>query len=269
MTENKIIDPKSRPYRLGVALSGGGARGFAHVGALRAIEEAGLKPDIIAGVSAGSIVAVLYAAGVSFDRMLEIFTDKHFKDFCGWSVGKGAIFHLKPFKKVIQKELGDKINFEDLRMPTYVGVTDFDNGVPVEFHSGPILDPMIASCSIPIVFLPVKINGTSYVDGGVLRNHPAWIIRDMCENLIGVNCSPMLNVSKTHNSVLENALRTYNLMAKSNQRADMEMCDLSVETQELAHYKVFNLKEIRHVYLSGYARTRKMLKEKGWYNPTK
>ncbi len=70
-----------RPYRLGVALSGGGARGFAHAGALKAIEEAGLKPDIIAGVSAGSIVAVLYAAGVHPENMLKLFSERAFTDF--------------------------------------------------------------------------------------------------------------------------------------------------------------------------------------------
>jgi len=254
-------NPSSRPYRLGVALSGGGARGFAHVGALQAIEESGLKPDIIAGVSAGSIVAVLYAAGLSSQRMLEIFSDAKFRDFCHWNIGRGAIFNMAPFKQFILKNLNGKVNFEDFDIPVYIGATDFDNGVPAVFSSGPVILPLIASCSIPIVFPPVKINGTYYVDGGVLRNHPAWIIRDKCERLIGINCSPLLKNHSAHNSIIESAFRTYNLMAKANQRQDMELCDISVQLPELAHYKVFNLKEIRSVYLRGYTTMRQILKQ--------
>ena len=70
-------------------------------------------------------------------------------------------------------------------------MTDFDRGVATEFHRGPIGDVMLASCSIPIVFRPVNIDGVNYVDGGVLRNHPAWILRDKCDKLIGINVSPL------------------------------------------------------------------------------
>lgn len=249
-----------RPYRLGVALSGGGARGFAHVGALRAIEEAGLRPDVIAGVSAGAIVAVMYAAGVTLDNIVRVFNDSKFRDFCNWNVGKGALFNMKPLRKLFMKLLGDRVNLEDLNIPVYLGATDFDNGVTVAFHEGCIVDRLIASCSIPIIFPPVKIEGTYYVDGGVLRNHPAWMIREQCETLVGVNCSPLLKGRGTYNSMIDSALRTYNLMVKANQNDDMQMCDISVEIPELAHYKVFNLKEIRSVYLRGYTRMREALR---------
>ena len=253
--------PSTRPYRIGVAMSGGGARGFVHVGALRAIEEAGLKPDIVAGVSAGSIVAVLYAAGVPLDDIVKEFSESKFRDFCNWNVGRGALFNMRPFKKFVLRMLGNKRNFEDLNIPVYIGATDFDNGKEVAFSTGPIADKLIASCSIPIVFPPVKIDGVNYVDGGVLRNHPAWMIRDLCETLIGVNCSPLLKAQRAHPSMIETAYRTYNLMAKANQLNDMELCDVSLETPELAHYKVFNLKEIRNVYLRGYTGMRQTLRD--------
>ncbi len=160
-------DAQPRRYKLGVALSGGGARGFAHVGALKALEEAGLKPDIIAGVSAGSVAGVMYAAGVPLDEMLSMFTASKFTDFCKLSISKGeGVFSLAKFKKFIEKTTGvDRL--ENLKIPTYIGVTDLDNGVPAEFHDGPLGERVMASCSIPIVFQPVKINGTHYVDGGV------------------------------------------------------------------------------------------------------
>lgn len=258
-------------YKLGVALSGGGARGFAHVGALQAIEEAGLKPDIIAGVSAGSIVAVLYASGMPLDEMPRIFEDKGFSDFVNMSMGNGGLMRIDKFKKFIMQSInryGTYKNLQDLTIPTYIGATDIDAGHAVEFHSGPIGERMAASCSIPIIFKPVKIEGTNYVDGGVLRNHPAWIIRDKCETLIGVNVSPMRMPGKSA-SMIDVAMRTYNLMAKSNQAEDMALCDLSVQTPELSTYKVFDLKNIKAVVTSGYIHTRRALKDANMWNPKK
>ncbi len=256
-------DAQPRKYKLGVALSGGGARGFAHVGALKALEEAGLKPDIIAGVSAGSVAGVMYAAGVPLDEMLSMFTASKFTDFCKLSISKGeGVFSLAKFKKFIEKTTGvDRL--ENLKIPTYIGVTDLDNGVPAEFHDGPLGERVMASCSIPIVFQPVKINGTHYVDGGVLRNLPAWIIRDKCEKLIGINCSP-LTTFRYKKSFFEIALRTYNLMAKANQLDDMKMCDRVIITPELSGYQVFNLKDINKAYLSGYAAAHRAIKD--WQN---
>lgn len=267
-TTDSPLDNRRRPYKLGVALSGGGARGFAHAGALMAIEEAGLKPDIVAGVSAGSVVAILYAAGIKPIEIPHLFSKAGMSDFTTLSLGQGGILSAEKFKKFIMKAIGDYTRLEDLPMPVYIGVTDFDRGVATEFHRGPIGEVMLASCSIPIVFRPVNIDGVNYVDGGVLRNHPAWIIRDKCDTLIGVNVSP-LHQRANPSSLLDVAMRTYNLMAKANQNADMNLCDISVSTPEIAHYKVFNLKNINSVFTSGYIHARKALREAGLWNPDK
>lgn len=251
---------KVKPYRLGVALSGGGARGFAHVGALAALEEAGFRPDIIAGVSAGAIAAVLYSAGMPLNEIIPLFSENKFTTFCKLSLHDGGgLFNLSGLKKFIIKNTGvDRL--EDLPIPTVIGATDFDAGEPIAFTSGPIGDIVCASCSIPIVFQPVKINNTYYVDGGVLRNLPAWTIRDKCERLIGINCSP-LPAHRYKKSILDVALRSYNLMAKSNQNPDMDMCDIVIKTPDLATYQVFNLKDIKKAYLSGYAAAHKAVSE--------
>lgn len=251
-------------YKLGVALSGGGARGLAHAGALKAIEEAGLRPDIIAGVSAGSIVAVMYSAGISPDRILELFSNGRFSDFAEFSIGKGGLLKMDRFIRVIAKSLGAYKRLEDLPIPTFIGTTDFDHGVAVEFHEGDISPIIKASCSIPVVFPPVSIGGTAYVDGGVLRNLPAWTIRDKCERLIGINVSPLGRV-KTDPSIFEIAMRSYSLLAKANQKQDMDVCDLVVQTRELTHRKVFDLKEINKVFTSGYVNMRKTLRDAGWW----
>lgn len=248
------------PYRLGVALSGGGARGFAHVGALKALEEAGMKPDVIAGVSAGAVAAVMYAAGVPLDEMLSLFTSTKFTDFARPSLIHGdGMFSLMRFKQFIEEATGiDRL--ENLRIPTYVGVTDLDHGEPAEFHEGPLGERVVASCSIPIVFSPVEIDGIHYVDGGVLRNLPAWIIREKCETLIGINVSP-LRTFEYRKSFLDIGMRTYNLMAKANQQQDMDICDHVIITPELIHYQVFNLKDIHKAYLSGYAAAHRAIRQ--------
>lgn len=256
-----ITESHERPYRLGIALSGGGARGFAHIGALKALTEAGYRPDIIAGVSAGSVAAVLYSAGVDYDEIMNFFAQARFSDFCTFSIRNGeGVFSLMKFKKFIETHCGYS-RLEDLPIPTYVGVTDLDRGIPAEFHDGPLGERVMASCSIPIVFQPVEIDGTNYVDGGVLRNLPAWTIRDKCEKLIGINCSP-LTTFKYKKSFFEIAMRTYNLMAKANQLDDMKMCDHVIITPELAKYQVFNLRDIKKVFLSGYAAAHRAIK--GW-----
>lgn len=257
LTEGERPKP---PYRLGVALSGGGARGFAHVGALKALEEAGMKPDVIAGVSAGAVAAVMYAAGVPLDEMLSLFTSTKFTDFARPSLIHGdGMFSLMRFKQFIEEATGiDRL--ENLRIPTYVGVTDLDHGEPAEFHEGPLGERVVASCSIPIVFSPVEIDGIQYVDGGVLRNLPAWIIREKCETLIGINVSP-LRTFEYKKSFLDIGMRTYNLMAKANQQQDMDICDHVIITPELIHYQVFNLKDIHKAYLSGYAAAHRAIRQ--------
>ncbi|MBD5182915.1 MAG: phospholipase [Bacteroidales bacterium] len=262
----KISDNSPKPYKLGLALSGGGARGFAHAGALFAIEEAGLKPDIVAGVSAGSVIAVLYAAGVTPLRMADIFYKTGFRDFAELSFGEGGLFKIEKFMHFILRAIGDYSNLEDLPIPTYIGATDLDNGKAVAFNEGPIGPRMMASCSIPIVFKPVNIDGINYVDGGVLRNHPAWMLRDKCETLIGINVSP-LRQGRQYRSIIDVAMRSYNLLAKANQKADMDLCDINVATPDLANYAVFDLSKIKEVFISGYIHTRAVLREAGLWNP--
>ena len=107
---------QSKQFKLGVALSGGGARGFAHAGALMAIEEAGLRPDVVAGVSAGAVIAVLYAGGVSPLRMADIFARTGFFDFAELSMGEGGFFKIEKFRNFIMRILGDKSRLEDLHL---------------------------------------------------------------------------------------------------------------------------------------------------------
>ena len=174
-----------KPYKLGLVLSGGGARGFAHAGALMALEEMGVRPNIIGGVSAGSVVAVMYAAGMSPEAIIKAFSDIKFGDFAELAVPRDGFFSMDGFRKFLRKQIPyDDIS--QLPLPTVVCATDLLDSKAVAFSEGSIVDCVSASCSIPIVFKPVKIDGVTYVDGGVVANIPAWALRDKCKYLIGI-----------------------------------------------------------------------------------
>lgn len=261
------MESEEPKYKLGVALSGGGARGFAHAGALKAIEEAGLKPDVIAGVSAGSVVAVLYAAGVRPDDMLSVFEGAGITGLAQLSIGGGGLMKMDRFRRRVMRAIAPRKTFEELDIPVYIGATDLDLGEVEVFSSGTIADRMTASCSVPIIFKPVRINGRDYVDGGVLQNMPSRFIRHKCQRLIGINVSPAVPFTR-NGSILDVAMRTYNLLSKVSQRADLEVCDVNVEMREIASYQMFNLKNIQKVFNAGYFNTRHTLREAGLWHPS-
>lgn len=258
----KLPENHKKPYRLGVCLSGGGARGFAHIGAMRALRELGLEPDIIAGVSAGSVVAAFYAAGLlndyDNDPLLNLFTDAHFRDFAEMHVPRESFFSLDRFKECLEELIPYK-NVEDLPLKTVIGATDLDLGMKKAFTEGPLAERLVASCSIPIIFDPVTIDGHRYVDGGVLHNIPCWAIRHLCDRLIGINCSPMYKAEPARN-IIEIARRSYTLMAKNNVIPDLELCDTVVNLTEIADHQTFDLNSLSLLVESGYLTTLRTLR---------
>ena len=120
----------------------------------------------------------------------------------------------------------------------------------------------MASCSIPIVFKPVKIGDLHYVDCGVSRNLPAWLLRDCCDEVVGVNVSPHSDSDDDFQPTMtEVAMRTYHLLSKSNVHIDEPLCDKMVTVSMLSHYRVFDLSNIHSVYLSGYSAARQVFDE--------
>ena len=119
----------------------------------------------------------------------------------------------------------------------------------------------MASCSIPIVFKPVKIEGTNYVDGGVMHNMPACAIRNECRHLIGINVSPIIRHKVPSSSILDVAQRSYHLLARVNVVTDLALCDSIVSTDSIAEMQVFNMKEKERIFKSGYKSAKQALRE--------
>lgn len=243
-------DTNNRTYKLGLALSGGGAKGFAHIGVFKLLEECGLKPDIIVGTSVGSLMGALFADGYSADEIKDLFTGREFSEFAQLQLPKSGLFDSKRFRYFLKRHLRAK-NLEDLPTPLSVMATDLDNGESHEFRTGSIVDAVAASCSIPIIFSPVVINGVHYVDGGLFHNFPVSIIRNVCERVIGVNVSPLVP-QKYKQTIFHIAERSYHYMFRANTLEDREMCDVLIEAEEFGMYKTFDLENVDQIFRIGY-----------------
>lgn len=247
--------------RVGVAMSGGGAKGFSHIGVLMAFENFGIKPEILSGVSAGSIAVALYGAGLTPKEMIECFAETNkFADFTDWALPKEGLFRLTKFGRLLESWLPVKY-LEDMAIPTVICATDFDNGKSVGWSKGEIVPRVLASCSIPIVFYPVLINGVHYVDGGVLRNLPAWAIRKFCKDLYGVNCSPLKQGFEYKESLIDIALRSYRLMTKANTIQDINLCDHVITLRGAETIGTFELKSLQKTVQLGYDATCRVLEQ--------
>ena len=254
---NESVEKKK--YQLGLALSGGGARGFAHPGAIKAIEDFGLKPEIISGTSAGALAAVLYADGYAPEEIVKLFIGKDFREFAAIQVPVAAIFGMSGFRRFLKKHLHTK-NFEDLPIPVKVVATSLDEGKSVVFDTGPIIDAVVASCSIPIVFNPVVIDGINYVDGGIFKNFPVSTIRSLCDKIIGINVSPLV-ARKYKKTIMQIAERSYHYMSRTNTLLDRTLCDVLVEITDLAYFNTFDLINSEKIFKMGYGYCQKALSE--------
>lgn len=241
---------EQKKHKVGLALSGGGAKGFAHLGAFRLLEECGIKPDIISGTSAGALAGVLWADGYSSEEIIDMFTGREFSEFASPQIPKSGLFEMKRMRKFLEKHLRAK-NFEDLQIPLIVIATNLDKGERHEFKSGPLIDTIVASCSIPIIFSPVLIDGCHYVDGGLFCNFPVANIRDDCQRVIGVNVSPLIP-QKYKQTIWSIAERSYHYMFRANTLEDRQLCDILIETSQVGAYKTFDLDNVKQIADIGY-----------------
>jgi NTE family protein len=167
-----------RSPRIGVALGGGFARGLAHIGVLKVLEEEGVPIDFIAGTSVGAVIGAAYASGICAKELEEIAALVRFKDFSRWTLSRFGLFSNDKMALFLNKFLRCK-TFEELRIPLAVTATDIVTGEPVVFTSGDLVDPVRASCAYPGMFLPVNINGRLLVDGLLGHGVPAAPLRDL------------------------------------------------------------------------------------------
>ncbi len=245
-------------YKIGLVLSGGGARGFAHLGLMQALNEEGIYPDVISGTSAGALVGVLYADGYTPKEILKIMNSGSRLDFMRPAMPREGLLQLNGIQKILKAHLNAR-TFKELKIPMFVSATDLNNGKAVYFSQGSLLDPVIASASIPVLFQPVKINDISYVDGGVLDNLPVRPIEDKCKILIGSFVNPVGYVEKI-SGLINIAERTFMLSMSKEVTEKIKKFDLFVAPLELRNYKILDPEKARELFLVGYKATKEKLK---------
>jgi NTE family protein len=238
--------------RLGIALSGGGSRGMVHIGVLQALEENGLVPDIISGTSAGSIIGALYAHGYTPSEIREIAGKQNLLRIFALKLPNTGFARHTFLRKLLEKHLPGN-SFEHVEKPFHVAVTNLNTGLAEVYHSGPLIDFIVASSSVPIMFEPVKIGSSNYVDGGVLMNLPASPIRDQSDFLIGVNLVPLTPIENSGlKTVLGIGSRCFDLAALNNITPQLKYCDFVIEPTEIHAFSRFNFKQRDKMYDIGY-----------------
>ena len=252
----------TKKYKLGVAFSGGGAKAAAHCGAIKALEEYGLRPDAVAGTSAGSLVAVLYASGYQPNQMIDLFSGlKFFKDIVTPGMPKGGFFDSKPLVEYIRQHVPFQ-KLEDLPLPTFVVASDIEHGCSRVFTRGELAPRVVASCSIPVIFRPMSINGTHYVDGGAFQNLPVPALRDKCEKVIALNLN-LIGEGEYRENIVSVAYRSFSMMFMSNTIADARSADLAINL-DTTGCTAFDLSKLEELFFRGYNSTVKALEENGY-----
>ena len=234
---------------LGLSLSGGGARGISHIGILKAFDEYGIKFSMLTGTSAGAIVGAFYCAGYSPDEIIDIIKSVKLYKYIRPAISKSGLLKMGTTKAIYEKYLPPK--FEDLSIPFVIAATNLRQGTNTFFSHGQLIEPVMASSAVPVVFDPVKIENELYIDGGILNNLPVEPLIGHVDKIVGINCNPIGEQVETGNmkSLLERSL----LMAINvNSYNKKGQCDLFLEAEGLKGFGAMEFAKAQQLFDIGY-----------------
>ncbi|WP_209389227.1 patatin-like phospholipase family protein [Chryseobacterium sp. RR2-3-20] len=258
-----IFSFKTKKPIIGLTLSGGGMRGIAHIAVLMALEEYNLKPDIISGTSAGSVVAAFYALGKTPDEMLEIVKQTTFFSRSFLRLSKNGIFSSKFIMKLFTDYFPEN-DFRVLKIPVYVAATEMTHGIVDFFSEGELFAPLLASSSVPFILPPVRIGEKIYVDGGVLDNLPIEPIVDKCDFLIGSHVNSISYDGLENMSLMKEFDRILHLAIAKSVYSKVKFCDIFLDPPKMTKFSLFNKKLLDVMFSEVYEYTCKELEEKGY-----
>ncbi|TLP77280.1 patatin-like phospholipase family protein [Maribacter sp. ACAM166] len=238
--------------KTGLVLSGGGVRGVAHIGAIKALEEHDIYPSHIAGTSAGAIVGALYAGGCRWEEMLDFFKTVELFSINKYAINKPGLIDTSRFYDVLLSYL-PKDNFNALKIPLYITATNLLDGTLKVFHKGPLIKPILASAAVPGFFAPVQIKDGYYVDGGTLNIFPVDLIKTYCDLIVGVYVNPFEKVRiedlKHAHNVLE---RAYHIKVANESISKFDDCNLLIRPKDMGNFGMFSMKNIDTIFQLGY-----------------
>lgn len=246
--------------KVGLVLSGGGARGISHIGVIKALEELGVKIDLLAGTSAGSIVGTLYAYGYRPDEILDIILSTSFFKSVRPAWTMTGLLSLEKLRDILLKYMPEN-SFGSLKIPITVAATEIVEGRVDYFSKGELIPAILASCCVPAVFNPVHINSNVYVDGGLMDNLPAHCIRAHCDLLIGSHCNyinPGFNLVNFRSVIERSAL----IAVSGNSSASKKLCDVLIEPPKVGLFSGADLAHAKDLFDAGYQFTKDNFTEK-------
>ncbi|MBB5635855.1 NTE family protein [Pedobacter cryoconitis] len=243
--------------KVGIVLSGGGIRGIAHLGVLKALTNAGITFSHISGTSAGSIVGAFYAAGIDPEYALDVFMKTKLLRFVRPSLGALGLVSIEHTAQLLQEFFPDN-KIENLKIPLTITATNFSEGRLVYFTKGPLIRAVQASSCIPGIFKPIMIDGQMYVDGGILNNFPVEPLLNNCDFIIGSSCNHLKPVdSITHITTLMARAGLMSVNKDMEQKA--AFCNLLIEPKGMGEISTFDMKKAETIYWLAYEETLKTI----------
>lgn len=220
-----VVVKPAKPPKIGLALGGGAARGFAHIGVLQVLEEQGIKPDLIVGTSAGSLAATLYAAGKTPTEMADLAMNMDESSITDWMFPGRSLMKGEALAKFVRASTAN-MQIENMRLPLGIVATDLNSGQPILFQRGDAGTAVRASSSVPGVFQPVKIGSREYVDGGLVSPVPVRYAKQMGADLIiAVDISSIPEGQPTK-SAIDILMQTFNIMGHSISQYELKEADV-------------------------------------------
>ena len=245
--------------KIGLVLSGGGYKGVAHIGAIKALEEYDIIPKFVSGTSAGAIVGSLYAAGHSPEDINTFFKKTSLFKLNRFTRSKAGFFDSEKYYDDLATYLPDD-SFASLEKKLFVTATDLVEGVTKVFSKGELIRPLIASAAFPGVFTPILIDDHLYADGGILDNFPVDPIKKKADYIIGVDVSPLkkpkIDDFKHSYNVMQ---RAYYLRAMPNAFTRFSECDMIIHPRQLINFGLFNNNSMDKVFDIGYQEAKKQI----------
>ncbi|HIQ30979.1 MAG TPA: patatin-like phospholipase family protein [Aquifex aeolicus] len=238
--------------KINLVLSGGAARGIAHIGVIKALEDMGFSIEAVSGSSAGALVGVFYAGGYSPEDMLALVKETRWFSLLKPGIPRRGLFSFSKAQATLEELLGVQ-RLEDLGKKVYVCVTDLLSGRTLYLSEGDIVPMILGSCALPGVFEPVRYGNYVFIDGGITNNLPVEPFERSSFVKVGVDVNPMGEVSSV-GTMVHVLVRSFFLALRSNADKRRELCDVLIEP-DLLGYSPLNVRKADELYALGYEKT--------------
>ncbi len=233
-----------------LVLSGGGARGAIHLGILKALDEYNIKVDAIAGTSIGAIIGAFYSAGITPLQMKNIMASQGFVKMFHFSWNTKGLLTMKDLYRMFEKYHPDK-SFSSLEIPFYSCASNLDANRYEIFHDGDLHKAVAASASIPVLFQPVVINGSHYIDGGLYNNFPVEpLLKKRYDNILGIHINNTRQPDEYN--VFAIAERIFTAVVRQNVTKKMKKCDFLINPFLEKRYGIIDFRNTEELFEIGY-----------------